>query len=387
MRICHISTFWPTTGGHTHYTDNLIGGMRAHERSRHIVVAEHTAAPVDSEAVRCIPCFDRHTDYGEKVATTAAEAQADVAIIQYSNDVFGDDERFPRMLAQLRERGIRSIINAHSVYPPRWRSHHSPGHTIEAFDLACAAQATAFTVHSPRMRRDLLARGVDPAQVFVIPHGSRALPQRDVRASRRELGIPEDAKVVLFFGFVWLGKGLSFLVDVFADLRKQVPEAYLYIGGHTRRRLWSFYMSYLRTRARLQGAGDRMKLWGAYVPDDMVATVYSSADVVAMPYRQDYSSVSGVVHQTAGMGKLMLCSRIAKFDEVEASIDPALTIDPHDRRAWVDMLVRLLTDEVLAASMRQKIQAFAEATSWENVGRQHLALCRQLVEKTNAHSR
>ena len=83
----------------------------------------------------------------------------------------------------------------------------------------------------------------------------------------------------------------------------------------------------------------------------------------------------------------MLCSRIAKFDEVEASIDPALTLAPTDRRAWVDMLARLLTDEVLAASMRQKIQEFAKATSWDNVGRQHLALCRQLVERTNAHTR
>src|SRR3569623_1158317 len=318
MRICHISTFWPTSGGHTHYTDNLIRGMRSHEPGQHVVVAEHTAAPVDTDAVRCIPAFDRHTDYGEKVALTAAEAGADVAIIQYSNDVFGDDERFPRMLAQLRERGIRSVINAHSVYPPRWRSHHAPERTIQAFDLACAAQATAFTVHSPRMRRDLLARGVAPEQVFVIPPGSRALPQRDVRARRL-------------------------------------------------------------------GAGDRMKLWGSYVPDDMVPTVYSAADVVAMPYRQDYSSVSGVVHQTAGMGKLMLCSRIAKFDEVEASIDPALTLGPKDKKAWVDMLARLLTDEVLAASMRKKIQDFAEATSWDNVGAQHLALYHQLVEKTNAH--
>jgi len=387
MRICHISTFWPTTGGHTHYTDNLIRGMRSHEPTRHVVLAERTAAPVDSEAIQCLPCFDRDSDYGESVAAAAAQAEVDVAIIQYSNDVFGDDERFPRMLARLRQRGVRTIINAHSVYPPRWRSHHRPGRTIEAFDRACAVEATAFTVHSPRMRQDLLARGVDPAQVHVIPHGSRALPQRDVRASRRELGLPEDAKVVLFFGFVWLGKGISFLIDVFAQLHKQVPEAYLYIGGHTRRRLWSFYMNYLQARARMLGVGDRIKLWGSYVPDDMVPTIYSAADIVAMPYRQDYSSVSGVVHQTAGMGKLMLCSRIAKFDEVEASIDPALTVGPTDRRAWVDMMARLLTDDVLAAAMRQKISAFAKATSWDVVGGQHLALCRSLVEKTHAHTR
>ena len=30
MKICHVTTFWPNRWGHSHYTDNLIAGMRAH---------------------------------------------------------------------------------------------------------------------------------------------------------------------------------------------------------------------------------------------------------------------------------------------------------------------------------------------------------------------
>jgi len=107
--------------------------------------------------------------------------------------------------------------------------------------------------------------------------------------------------------------------------------------------------------------------------------VYGAADVVAMPYLQDYSSVSGVMHETAGMGKLMLCSRIAKFDEVETCIDRDLTVPPRDRQAWAKTLVRLLRDEAWVGRLRQKIWCFAENTSWENVGRMHEDLYQGLM--------
>jgi glycosyltransferase involved in cell wall biosynthesis len=115
----------------------------------------------------------------------------------------------------------------------------------------------------------------------------------------------------------------------------------------------------------------RSRFWGGYVAEKQVEQVYSAADVVAMPYRQEYSSASGVVHQTAAMGKLMLCSRIAKFDEVRTEIDPALTVSPDDRSGWTNAIVRLLRDEQWADDLTRKIRAFAEATSWINVGKLH----------------
>jgi hypothetical protein len=110
----------------------------------------------------------------------------------------------------------------------------------------------------------------------------------------------------------------------------------------------------------------------------MVPTIFSAADVVALPYRQDYSSVSGVVHQAAGIGKLMLCSRIAKFDEIEA-FAPELTAPYGDRDAWTTAMVRLLRDADFGASAREKIVRFGDETSWPRIGKVHLDLYRQLV--------
>ncbi|HJX64964.1 MAG TPA: glycosyltransferase [Polyangia bacterium] len=380
MKIAHLSTFWPIGYGLSLYTDLLIAGMRAHQPQRHTILAEIGSAPAQTEAYACIPCYRRDEDYVEPIAAAAQAARPDVLIIQYAPDLFGHDNRLPRLLARLREMGVRPVVNAHSVYPENWRTGYRPGRSAAAFDRAVAEHAALITVHSPRMKHDLITRGVAPDCIAVVPHGSRILPEGGVAESRAQLQIPQGAKVVLFFGFIWLGKGIDFLLDVFRGVQRQVPEAFLLVGGHTRYPRWSIYVSYLRARAVLLGISRRCRFWGGFIPQDMVPSVYATADVVAMPYRQDYSSVSGVMHETAGMGKLMICSRIAKFDEVELNIDRALTAEPNDREAWIATTVRLLRDEEWAQQMKQKIRRFAEQTSWENVGKLHVDLYQRMIE-------
>lgn len=378
MRLAHVTNYWPNHYGHAHYTQNLMNAIRAHRPDQQFVIGEGATAAAETEAYQAIPCWSRDADYVADIVKNLQAVKADVAYLQYSNDLFGSDARFPRLLAEIEAAGIRTVVVTHSVYPTDQRSGH-PGGTIKAFDLAVASAASCLHVHSTRMKTELVERGVEASKVAVIPHGSLAMESRDQAASRASLGIPEGAKVVLFFGYIWRGKGLEHLQSAFRLLQRRVPEAYLYIGGHTRLRRWGVYVKYLHLRAKLLGFGSRTKLWGAYVPDDAVPTVYSAADVVAMPYRQDYASVSGVVHQTAGMGKLMLCSKISKFDEVGEQISPDLVVDPYDTAAWASSLERLLTDAPYAAEMRSKILGFAEATSWDRVAQQHLTLCDALL--------
>jgi hypothetical protein len=101
----------------THYTDNLIAGMRGHLPERHDVLAEFGSAPAETEAYRCVPCFSRKEDYVAGIMAKARKLAPDVMEIQYSNDFFGDDNRFPRLLAELRAAGIRPMVNTHSIYP------------------------------------------------------------------------------------------------------------------------------------------------------------------------------------------------------------------------------------------------------------------------------
>ncbi len=382
MRICHITTFWPNHLGHTHYTDALIKGIQKTQPDKHYIAAEIPADQVDTHEYQCLPCFRRDEDYVPGIVEGVKSMQADIALIQYSNDLFGDDNRLPMLLQRLKAAGIPTVVLNHSVYPVKWKTKYQPGQDAAHFDRAVAEFASCMLVHTNRMKQDLLDRGVDANKIVVIPHGTIAMPQRDPAASRRALDLPINSKVVLFFGFIWLGKGLDFLLSAFAKTAKELPDAHLYIGGYTRHKLFytKMYMKYLRARIKALGIAERTRLWGDYVPDELVPTIFSAADLVAFPYRQDYSSVSGVAHQTAGLGKPMLCSRIAKFEEIGESISPQLLLDPKDKRAWAEAMTRLLTDKDWADEIRTKTRRFAANTSWEVLGKQHLALYKVLIE-------
>lgn len=388
MKICHITNFWPNYHGHAHYTENLIDGIRTHDPARHYVCGEGNTAAAESESYIAAPVWSRSDDYGETITAHLKQIGAQIAIVQYSNDLFGDDERLPRLLAKLRQAGIHGIVVNHSIYPETWKTRYAPAKDAAHFDRAVAAEASCMLVHSERMRLDLLARGVSPRKVVVIPHGSKAMERRDPAESRRALGLPQDAPVVLFFGFIWLGKGLDFLLDVFARVKRALPQTWFYIGGYTRQKVFytKAYMAYLQARMWSLGISKQTRLFGDYVPDEMVPTIYSAADVVAMPYNQPYASVSGVVHQTAGIGKLMLCSQIAKFDEVEQFISPDLVVPHDDKRAWTRELVRLLTDTAHAEAMRAQIERFAAETSWPVVAKRHLELYGALIAGHDAAS-
>ncbi len=380
MKLAHLTTFWPITGGLSHYTNDLIFGMRASRDVRHLVLGQEGSDRVQTEAYACVPCYRRDRDYVEDVTKAAKENEVDVLVIQYAPDLFGDDNRLPRLVASLRAVGVRPVVNMHSIYPEHWRTGFRPERTVGAFDRAIGQQASLITVHSARMKADLVSHGLSPEGIAVIPHGTPTMPKPDQAECRAALGLPQDSKLVLFFGYIWVGKGLEFLLNVFRDVSRQIPNAVLLVAGHTRRRLWASYVTYLRLRSRLLGLGARSHFWGGYVPEQKVAQVFGAADVVAMPYLQDYSSVSGVVHQTAAMGKLMLCSRIPKFDEVEA-IDPALVAGQKNRGEWSQAMSRLLRDDELAARLRAKVDEFAVRTHWNNVGKLHWEHYDRLMER------
>lgn len=379
MRIAHVTNYWPNELGHAYYTENLMRGIHALCPERQYVIGEGNTAAAETELYRAAPYWSRHEDYVDNVLRGLRDVKADVAYLQYSDDVFGADNRFPRLIEAMEKAGTRAIVVTHSVYPASRRMKFEPGGTVVEFDRAVGAAASCLHVHTTRMKTELVERGIAASKIAVIPHGSLAMEKRDQAASRKELGIPENAKVVLFFGFIWTGKGVERLQSAFRLLLKRVPDAYLYIGGYTRARRWGVYVKYLHLRGALLGIGGRTRLSGAYVPKETVPTVFSAADVVAMPYRQDYASVSGVVHQTAGMGKLMLCSRITKFDEVGEHVSPHLLADPDSTQEWADGLERLLVDKEFAEEMRAKILKFGEDTSWERVGEKHVQLCEALV--------
>jgi glycosyltransferase involved in cell wall biosynthesis len=93
------------------------------------------------------------------------------------------------------------------------------------YDLKRYARCTRLVAITPHMRNDLLGRGADADRVSLIP--TFAALEDSPPASRRDLGTPPDAPLLLCLARLHRKKGLDTLLEAMALL----PEAHLWLAG------------------------------------------------------------------------------------------------------------------------------------------------------------
>jgi glycosyltransferase involved in cell wall biosynthesis len=82
------------------------------------------------------------------------------------------------------------------------------------------------------VRHDLIAaRVLTPERSSVVAPGVVDPGDRDVRAARRALGVPERARVVLFVGRLTAIKRTERLIELARELRDEIPDAVFVIVG------------------------------------------------------------------------------------------------------------------------------------------------------------
>ncbi len=148
-----------------------------------------------------------------------------------------------------------------------------------ALETHVLRKSTQITTICEGLRQDILARGIDPAKVTVIPNAVQVEqfhfgdpPDEVLRA---ELGLT-GATVVGFIGSFYGYEGLDLLLAAIARLADARPELrVLLVGG-------GFQEEALRTQAQTLGIANRVVFTGR-VPHDQVNRYYDLIDVLAYP--------------------------------------------------------------------------------------------------------
>ncbi len=265
----------------------------------------------------------------------------------------------PVLLPSLRPR----VMTAHYVLPPR-PSRRQLASTRRAFGAMDAV--IAHSEHGARRLRDVV--GLDSSKVRVIHHGAfdylTRLPEEKPLAPELH---GAEGPVILFFGLLRPYKGLDTLLEAF----RRIDGAELWIVGNPR-------MEVEPLRRLAAEAGGRVRFLTRFVEDAEIPAIFRRADVVALPYRD--GEHSGVLYTGLAFGKPLVLSAVGGFPEV-AEQGAARLVPPEDPAALATALAELVGDAAAREELGEAAaRAAAGSYSWDEAGRQTLALYEELLE-------
>ncbi|HVW28454.1 MAG TPA: glycosyltransferase [Polyangiaceae bacterium] len=385
LRVGFVSTFPPMRCAIGIYTQKLGEALLESGEARPFVAAEDDGsgeiAPGPLEVARV---YRRDEDYGDRIYEAVRSAGCHVAHFQYAPDLFGEDERLPSLVERLDRAGVRPLVTLHTVYGARLWRRFMRRPTTRSFHRALADHGQLVVHHSVGMESELLRQGISPRKITVIPHGTTVAETAPVSRARAALGVPEDAFLFTFFGFIHRLKNVHTAVEGFLRAAEDMPRARLLVVGMPWGDRWynHLYVGAIRARVALSAERARVEIRDEYVAPERVADVYAASDVVLLPHRQSYGSASGVFHQAVGFRRPVLTARGPKFVEAKQlfrDLDE-LTVPAASAGAWARAMRRVYTDESLREAARSAVEGFAQRTSWPTVAAEHASLYRRLLE-------
>src|SRR4051794_4081797 len=255
------------------------------------------------------------------------------------------------------------VMTMHNVL----RRGERPGSAAVTRRLARSMDAVV--VHTRHGAERLVELGVEQERVRVIHHGAfdHLTHQPGEQPLPDELAAVEGP-VVLCFGTVREYKGVDVLLEAF----REIEGAELWIVG----RPLAFDMAPLHDLAA--GAPGKVRFVTRYLADSELPAFFRRADVLALPHRE--VDQSGVLHAGLAFGKAMVVSAVGGFVEVAEEYGAARMVPPGEPAPLAAALRELLADPEKRAALEANARAAAAgAFSWDEVGRQTMALYEELL--------
>ena len=232
---------------------------------------------------------------------------------------------------------------------------------VHYFPLAPKAISRAFIVRMLRNYYNRCAHVITPSRpimevlrgygitvpITVIPTGLSIDTARDDAARKRlrkEFGIPQDARVMLYVGRVAREKYLDLLLEAFDRLAPKYPDIRLMIAGG------GSYEAQCRENASKLKSSNRIVFTGA-VPREKVAKYYSAGDLFAYPSPTETQGI--VVCEALGAGLPCVLVNGGGTPEMVVDGDDSL-LTKVEVEDFAEKLDKLLSDPALMEAFSKR---------------------------------
>jgi glycosyltransferase involved in cell wall biosynthesis len=246
----------------------------------------------------------------------------------------------------------RVLCIADNIIPHEKRPGDSPftRYFIRAID--------GFVTMSRKVLSDLRSFDADKPAAFV-PH-----PLYDnfgdpvpLASARTELGLPQDDRIILFFGFIRRYKGLDILLRAMAEPAMRASGIRLLVAGE----FYEDSKPYLDLAESLQ-LGDRLILRTEFIPDSRVRYYLCAANLVVQPYRN--ATQSGVTPLAYHFGRPMVVTRVGALPDMVPEGKVGLVCEPEPASLAETILRYFTMDPALFA---KGIEAEKKQYTWQRL--------------------
>jgi len=257
------------------------------------------------------------------------------------------------MLRQVKKnRHTKIVCIADNVIPHEKRPGDKP------FTKYFLKSCDAFITMSEKVMKDLRQfEPSKPAQFVEHPLYDNFGESISKEEARKNLGLPVNDRIILFFGFIRQYKGLDILLRAMADERIKSANIKLLIAGE-------FYedekpYQQLIAEYNLQ---DQIILKTNFIPDSEVRNYLCAADCVIQPYRN--ATQSGVTPLAYHFEKPMVVTNVGGLPSLVPHQKVGLVAEP-DPKAIADAIIGFydLGEDFFIPHLRTEKQKY----SWSNL--------------------
>jgi glycosyltransferase involved in cell wall biosynthesis len=221
--------------------------------------------------------------------------------------------------------------------------------------------------------RTIFAR--NQSKVIEIPNGVDTdlfRPDRDRVDTRKRLGIPQEARVILFVGVLDQAhhyRGLKYLIDIFSKL--PIPSARLVIVGDGDMR--EEYQNTVK-----QYHLSKKVIFTGTVPNHLLPSIYRASDVVTITSSSESFGIVAIEAMACGIP--VIAHNIPGVGNVISHGEDGLLTPLYDGEQLVEKLIRLLGDDPLREKMgKNGIHKVLNNYAWPAIVEKLEALYREIL--------
>jgi len=275
---------------------------------------------------------------------------------------------------------FKIVYTVHDIFPLESDAHLD----YEALKTTYR-KVDALIVHAENTKKEFVsAFDVDPAKVYVIPHGSNDLFYKEQmipkEVARERLNLSQGKQVILFFGAIKRYKGLEYLVEAFRQVKERVDNVVLLIAGKIYDKHAKDFEYYARLIDELRSHDDVICV-ADYIPFETIGCYFSAADMVVLPYTKTYTS--GVLLAAYAAGRPVVVTDTGALREVVEPGKSGVIVPPKDSRALARAIIHIFKSSDIEAMGRYAKHLAQTRYSWETVASKTTDLYQSLVSQSN----